>query len=400
MEPTPIFYIAMIGDSLTDRGTLNNRYLFGCIPMSLLSGLRGLSPGDSFTNGLPWSDHLIAALANEFSLKKISREKSMDAADLADAIITHDASIYPAVNNFYNLKNDKSADYNGQNFVRTYSEGGLTAYDYSWWPSKSISRFFSRLILSTLEKKRKELFAYDQSHHLSKKQKAHTLIIEWSGANDLITVNEKPSKPEVDRAIKARIKNLTELIKNGYRHFVLFNLPDLSLTPRYQNKEDPERENARACSYYFNNQLELACKNLKEQYPYCSIDIFDANKEFTNMYHHPEKYYLEKAKKNLAYTKSADFKILPNGTSPAKGYMFWDDVHPTADVHALLAYKFCELYRNKFNFLPPPPYGLHRAHAKLRQRSTSQSNLFSAQTQNKEDYSDNNAKLAKRIIKK
>lgn len=345
--------IIMIGDSLSERGTMFREKLFGFIPMKILSGLKGKTPDDSFTNGFPWSDHFITALANKFTIKKLKTEKGLDDADIADGIINDDAHIRPVIDNYYNLKNDLFVNYDGENFIRNYTIGGLTAHDYSWLPSTSISRFFSRLILPTLQGECKKLLNYDKVHHLSSKFKAETLIIEWSGANDLITVNARPSKKEADGAVKARINNLRKLINNGYSNFILFNLPDLSLTPRYQAKNEKERENARVCSEYFNEELNAACMKLREEYPDCCIQLFDANKEFQDMFHHPEKYNLDKDKRHQPYTTSADFKIKENSTSPADGYMFWDAVHPTADVHAFLAQKILQEYENVFEFIAP-----------------------------------------------
>ena len=70
-----------------------------------------------------------------------------------------------------------------------------------------------------------------------KQIKIKTLVIEWSGANDLITVNLHPNIKTAQRAVNARIENIEKLIEQGYQHFVLINLSDLSLTPRYQNKK-------------------------------------------------------------------------------------------------------------------------------------------------------------------
>jgi phospholipase/lecithinase/hemolysin len=78
----------------------------------------------------------------------------------------------------------------------------------------------------------------------------------------------------------------------------------------------------------------------------------DINKMFLDMYHQPGKYGFDPTKKKLAYVYSKDFQLLPNGTSPSVGYMFWDDVHPTADLHAWLAYLSSAIYRKKYEFTP------------------------------------------------
>lgn len=348
-----IRYIVMMGDSLTDRGTLEKRRLLDFIPMSWLSGLDGKSPFGRFTNGYTWSDAFSSSLVNKLTIKNLERKRRLDASDIADGIIDGDPHIDPIIHRNYTLDDDRGVEYQGREFVRSFAEGGLTAHDYSWVPSKSISRFFSRLILSTLSKKREILLKDDKAHELSPQHKAETLVVEWSGANDLITVNELPSFAEVDRAIADRIKNVEVLIKNGYRHFVLNNLPDLSLTPRYKAKSLAEQELAQKCTLYFNQQLNDACKKLNEKYPYFTIDVFDVNSEFTKIYNHPEDYKIKKEKLTKPFTKEKGFIYKWQKASPAKGYMFWDDVHPTTYVHELLAEKFYEKYQQKYDLFPP-----------------------------------------------
>ena len=210
-------------------------------------------------------------------------------------------------------------------------------------------------MVSTLGGMLQKLLAYDEIHALSPQQKAETLIIEWSGANDLIFVNERPSKECADRAILARLENLKQLIQHGYRHFVLFNLPDLSLTPRYQNMSAIERDNAHECSAYFNEKLANLCKDMSSTNPECSIEEFDVFDTFTEGYNNPTKYGFDAEKIKTPYLQSADFKLrrenkAPLSASSAKGYMFWDDLHPTAYLHALIGERFYNKFRNKFDF--------------------------------------------------
>jgi hypothetical protein len=345
--------LIFICDSLADRGTLYNRKLFGFIPMSLVTGLKGKSPDGSFTNGYTWSEDLITALVSEFTINKIKNKKHLTPCDIADAIVNQDVWIRWDVDNYYNLKNSLYVNFKGKNFVRDYSEGGLSSHNYKWAPTTNVSLFFTRMILSNLHEKRKKLINFDEINQLSKHYKEHTLIIEWSGANDLITLNKRPSIKEADKAIAGRMKNLEKLIEHGYCHFVLFNLPDLSLTPRFQARSEEERLNASSCSHYFNKKFKKKCKEMQKKYKHCTIDIFDIDTRFKDMYDHPEKYHLDKDKLTTPYTTSSDFKMLKNGTSPVDGYMFWDDVHITADAHAELAKQLFEQFRQSINFTAP-----------------------------------------------
>lgn len=346
MKPWRISSFIMMGDSFSARGTLDKRDLLGLIPMSTLSGLRGRSSLSKFTNGLAWSDHLSAMIAEEFIIEESGT------SNIADNINSHERRIETLVQTGYFLNNDRVINHKSKNFIRNYDEGGLTAHDYSWVPSTSLSCFFSCLTLPTLDGMRKKLLAYDEALELSKNHKTETLVIEWSGANDLITVNACPSRDYVDLAIKARIENVTQLIKNDYSHFVLFNLPDLSLTPRYQAKKE-ECENTQDCSLYFNEQLARICQEFAEEYPHCSVDVFDVNSIVTAIYENPEMHGFDTAKLRQPYTQSTDFIIGKSDISSEKGYMFGDDIYPSTYVHAKLAEHFYRKYRLEYRFSAP-----------------------------------------------
>lgn len=374
MPSSEISHIVLMGDSLSDRGTMDHRHLLGFIPMDGLSGLKTTSPRGRFTNGFTWSDDIFVSFANEFGIKQLERDMSpavgdelleglldeqlsvhrrpkQDDTDIADALIDEEPQVKRLVEKSYSLNKNLRFDYEGQVLARSYAEGGLTAHDYSWSFISSITLFFSRLILSTLGKKRKELFADDKKHGITDASKAKTLVMEWSGANDLITVNRKPTHEEVDKAVRARIQNVNELIKHGYKHFVLFDLPNLGLTPRY--KGSAGEADATDCCNYFNEELKRACITLAQQHPECSIDVFEVSKTFDHIYNNPEAHGFDIEKRGQAYTATDEFKIRKDRTSPAPGFMFWDGVHPSAHMHALLSDAAYRKYATIYNFTQP-----------------------------------------------
>lgn len=395
-----ISHIVAMGDSLSDRGTLESRKALGFLPMAKLAGLEGKAPAGSFTNGMTWIDHLGAKVANQFlvtwakekSIKEITQvikkknetlfddkyisrlsadyadeqllrrgresllDKKMNTTDplliseLGDLFISNPNSN----DHIYSLSNDKTIKYNGYDFIRTFCEGGLTAHDFRFHFTFHPLYMLLRMLLSRLDIMRNQLLSDDNKNEVSDTQKARTLIIEWSGANDLITVNRSPTKKNANRAIHSRIANAEILIRNGYRNIILFNLPDLSLTPRYQAKSNADNQNAKEVSLYFNAQLAKQVEGLQTKYPFCNIDIFDINREFNEIYNNPEKYTLDKEKLHMGYVESKDFKVdLERGVSGSSGYMFWDDVHPSADVHAGLAEQFSRIYQNIIHYVSP-----------------------------------------------
>lgn len=349
MKPSKSRFILTIGDSLSDRGTFYNRYLLGLYPMKKLGGLQDKSPYGRYTNGFVWSDYLSAMIANEFIIKDLKEKHHMDTTDIADAVINQSLPKEYSPKTAYTLNNDKAVTYQGHNILRSYNEAGLTAHDYHWIPSTNAKLFLRRNLVSTLGHMRKKLIEDDIKQAVTAEQKAQTLVLDWSGANDLLVANERPTHDIVDKAIQARIKNIEELIKQGYRKFVLFNLPDLFLTPRYKKRSEEELNNAHECSVYFNLKLTEVCQKLAELHKEdCSIEEFNVNELFVEGAEHPEKYGLDPAKTNMPYIKSKHYE-----TKEPKGYTFWDDLHFTAHIHALMGERFFNKIAQDFDFTPP-----------------------------------------------
>lgn len=133
-------------------------------------------------------------------------------------------------------------------------------------------------------------------------------------------------------------------------------MPDLSLTPRFQNKSEAERKEAQRISKYYNDLLESRytelTARLHEEGQACSVDLFQIDTVFSKIYEDIDKRgeqsdyskYFDKDKLRQPYIQSKDYKLNSNGTSPGAKHMFWDDVHPTATMHALL---MSEFYKSK-----------------------------------------------------
>nr|HAT8712689.1 hypothetical protein [Legionella jordanis] len=347
-----ICYHVFMGDSLSDPGFMDHRKLAGIIPMDGLSGLKGKSPQGSFTNGYVWDKDFGITEAEECIIKQLEY-KGQRPTDIADGIIDHEERIERPFTDDFQLDVYRQINFKHQDFVRYYAEGGLTSYNYSGRITADFKLLATEKILSTLEGKRQLLLEDDKARGITQDHRDETLITEWSGANDLITVNNRPSKEEAERAVKARLDNVEQLIKVGYCHFVLFDLPDLSLTPRFQKMEQSEQNNAHVVCLYFNELLNQGVARLRKAYSYCDIDVFNASGIFKDAYEHPERYALDVNKLHTPYITSPDFKIKPNHTSPAPGYMFWDDVHPSAHVQDILAEKYAEKYSLNYSFSTP-----------------------------------------------
>ncbi|KTD06096.1 phospholipase/lecithinase/hemolysin [Legionella gratiana] len=366
---TKISRIVVLGDSLSDRGTFDKRKLFGFIPLRDFYEVGSDAPRGRFTNGFVWGDYFVTAVIGDFAIDYVRKKLNISHnawgnADVSDAILANDLNILKRNEKAFSLNNDKHILYKGERFARFYCEAGLTSYDYTTQFTINPKYEFLRLILASLEDKQEQLTDEDKKYKITKQEKAETLIIEWSGANDLLTVNPEPTLDEATHAVNARIANLETLIQQGYRNFVLLNLPDLSLTPRFQTKSKEEQENAAKCSEHFNEQLATNVKQVIEKYKDLNVSltlsVFDVNTPFKEMYHNCEEYGFDRNKLKLPYIDSEEFKqnqknpiYQKEHISPADGYMFWDDIHPTMDTHSWLAVMFKDAYNKIFKFVPP-----------------------------------------------
>lgn len=324
----------IIGDSLSDTGTMADSIMVPC------SGLSGNSPDGRFTNGSVWL---------EFFRKKV----------LTDVI----------KNPIFKHIDDESVAINSsQIYVRTYCEGGMTSHNYDKDPLTNLAagikpNFKDGLIANAAAAGARHAVAHldemcqkvkqdDKDMVIHTSSRKTTLVIEWSGANDLITVATRPTLHSAELAAHARIENIKKMIEMGYKHFVLFTLPDLSLTPRYQNEQPENREAAEQSVNRLNQIILEQIPELLTAHPDCTIKIYDANALFKKCYNNPEGFGLHEDKKHQPFMKSKAFK--PTAVQPlAEGYMFWDDVHPTQTVHQYLGMDFYAMFEQSYTFNIP-----------------------------------------------
>ena len=315
-----ISHFVVLGDSLSDRGMLWDRDFLGVFHlMRDWSGLVGSSPDKRFTNGYVWVDYL----AEEFAKKFIEAEQLRDNPDLY-------------------LQDDQRINLRGHDFFRSFAEGGVAAFQFIFRPLTTFVGFITRLILRTLRDMRDLLLLDDEAKRNNARHKEQTLVIDWTGANDLITVNQAPCMEAVELAVKSRIKNAKKLIKEGYQNFMLFDLPDLSLVPRFQNLPGEEgeaaRKNAKACIEKFNELQREEAGKLNKLYPQCQVDVYDINDKFKDIYNDPVKYGFKEELLKTPFKGTPGSQPVPGQPcTPAPGFMFNDDMHPTTATHEILA---------------------------------------------------------------
>ena len=151
------------------------------------------------------------------------------------------------------------------------------------------------------------------------------LFIIWAGGNDCLNG---------DRDYEASISNLNNamslLAQAGARHILLLNLPDLGAIPDTQDSD--EYIYASEFSLNFNQALANLIDTFSTEHPQIGVYEYDIYALFEKILSDPTSYGFTNVSE-----PSPNFDVANN--FDAEGYLFWDDVHPTTQMHAIIADK-------------------------------------------------------------
>jgi thermolabile hemolysin len=173
----------------------------------------------------------------------------------------------------------------------------------------------------------------------------NALYLVFTGANDMIE-NRLNYATYANRITS----QMSRLVTAGARQFFVFNLPLLGETPRFYGTGSAGDFNVKTAS--FNSTLESNLRSL-EANPALTIFRFDVAELFSEALANPAQFGLvnvhQAAAPGLAPGAESYNTAL---VAPNKHqYVFWDDLHPTATVHSILArHALAELSQGDFNW--------------------------------------------------
>jgi phospholipase/lecithinase/hemolysin len=164
----------------------------------------------------------------------------------------------------------------------------------------------------------------------------------WAGSNDVLDIANSAQTPaqqsaSVDQAVANETNFITGLVAHGAKDLVVLNLPDLGATP-YEAARPATAAAATTDAQQYNADLGASLQQIVASGA-ASIDVVDTFSLLNMAMSNPAAYGLTNVTQpvwtgNLTDPNSG----VLNATGAAQnGYLFFDDLHPTAAGHSLLA---------------------------------------------------------------
>jgi outer membrane lipase/esterase len=168
-----------------------------------------------------------------------------------------------------------------------------------------------------------------------------SLVIVYAGANDyfgalpgiqaLAAAQQTAAvTAQVDTTVANILADVTRLAQAGVTNFVVPNLPNLGATPNY-NTSVTGAALATEITNVHNTTLEQALSGLAAQL-HINIRIVDVSSAINQVLADPAKFGTTNTTQECLLNAACVSQQLP--------YLFWDDVHPTAQSHQVLAEYF------------------------------------------------------------
>jgi outer membrane lipase/esterase len=179
---------------------------------------------------------------------------------------------------------------------------------------------------------------------------ANDLFVVLSGANDVLNAIANPATqngPAVtsiaQAAADAVVTNVKSMAALGAKNFIVMNLPDISRTARFVTGSGvPAASLAQTGSFAFNNAVRAGLGNagLGADVKLTLVDVQGLLNTVLN----------NGAALGFTDTTHEVVAQLQAGQNPGNidGYVFWDGIHPTTKVHALLSNALTEIINPEF----------------------------------------------------
>lgn len=207
-----------------------------------------------------------------------------------------------------------------------HSEGGAPCASYSFHPKFKL--------LSNMAKQLKGQVFGEKD-----------LSVVFLGANDYMTYG----KTDVNKVINCQKEHIQKMVSNGAKNILIMGLPDLSQTPAMKACSPRKQREMQNLTIEHNNKLQDLVNILKLN-KNIQINYFNVNnvmKNILNVVDHINKETPGAYEKNIAFADG----YIRRDSSPLEvdpHYIFIDDVHPTQEVHNIIAMELHDFILEKY----------------------------------------------------
>ena len=179
---------------------------------------------------------------------------------------------------------------------------------------------------------------------------ATQLFLTWAGGNDLrdAAKADGATKNSIKTAATTALDNMkahiTRLADAGARHFIWPNLPPLHLVPEFLSADATIRDGLKEAAEKFRDDQAAAVAMIRDNHADTEITVVDIYGLFLKVAENPGAFGYTNVTQGIidvpsfsakAFAPTANFTTQQD---PDK-FMFWDQLHPTARTHALIAMK-------------------------------------------------------------
>jgi phospholipase/lecithinase/hemolysin len=159
----------------------------------------------------------------------------------------------------------------------------------------------------------------------------NALYTVWAGSNDVLDIANAAETPaqqqaSIQQAVTNETATIGGLIAHGAKDLVVMAVPDLGKTP-YEMARPATDATSSALAQEFNTDLGSALRTIMAS-GVASIDYVDTYGLLDTAIANPAAF---------GFTNVTQPVTLAATGSAQNGYLFFDDLHPTAATHALLA---------------------------------------------------------------
>ncbi|AVI67772.1 GDSL family lipase [Shewanella sp. WE21] len=212
-----------------------------------------------------------------------------------------------------------------------YAEGGAVAAKYS-----KLNPIF--WFISNMERQIKK-------HDF----KSDDLVILALGCNDYMTFDKK----DTQKVVHCYEKQITKLVEDKkIKNILVTGIPDLSKTAYAKKQDKAYRTIKSELTNEHNTSLSHKILELAKKYKDGGVNIqfFDFNKQFIETLGKAHEIgYDTSAANNVGYV---DIFGSSKPFDPAHRHVFHDDVHPSQEVHQILASRMSDYITDKYSRVP------------------------------------------------